>query len=248
LPAGVRERAVGNADMLAGLTANPDTIGYDSFNFEYLSGIAANPSFGYLMIDGIDPLFADYENLAANLGQPALPGVPLSWGELPVCTPGGVPDCRANAIWAGGVSYPHLRNGTYPPWSELHLMCNAANAHCTVAVDANGAEALMQHVQSDIHNNVFGATPDFLPFDDAKAWTVNGYGDAGFIRDHYSFVQASDHDEFANIPPYSNATPGTTRQTVTVVNFGGAGPFCPALNVPVDAPVRSAAAMWAAGS
>lgn len=235
---GIRYRAIGTGEEASTVQNTKDSIGYLFFSFGNVSKIAASPSYGYLMIDGIDPLFADYENNAGNPGQPASPSNPLSWGELPKCTPGGTPNCSTSAIWTGS-SYPHLRDGTYPAWSELRMICDTADAHCTTSSDSNGAEALVQNLQWDIHNQNLGGVPDLLPFADGGVATFgNGqYGDAGFVRSHYSFMTANDNDEFNNIAPYSNATQQTTHQANALVNFGGSSvAACPTANEPVNGP------------
>ena len=231
---GIRYRAIGTGEEVKTVQTKADSIGYTFFSFGNVNGIKQSTSYGYLMLDGIDPLFADYSNAAGNPGQPAAPATPKTWGELPGCTAGGVPDCKASAIW-NGPSYPHLRDGTYPAWSELRMLCDTAEAECT---SATGAEALVQHLQADIHNNTLGGVPDLLPFADGGVATFgNGaYGDAGFVRSHYAFMSANDNDEFNNIAPYSNATPATTHQSNTKVVFGAAGSVCATVNEPVNGP------------
>ena len=241
---GLRERALSNIEEATAIQNTPDSLGYIFFNFGNASQLAGNRNYGYLMVDGIDPLFADYENKTGNPGQPANPLVPLSWGELPTCSAFGAvaASCTNLGIWAGGASYPSLRNGTYPAWSELRMMCDPATQHCTTDADPNGAEALVQNIQADIHFNHLGGVPDFLPFSDAPNGPLSfnpPYGDVSFIRDHYAFVAANDPDQASNISPYTNATVSTTRQSNAVVNFGGPGTSCPLLNAPIDAPPLS---------
>jgi hypothetical protein len=267
---GFRYRALGTREMVNQVynsNAEADRIGYIFFSFGNVDpNTGANPpmprnqNYGYLMIDAVDPLFQDYANNAREPGQPAGPGVPLSWGELPNCVPGGgvgVPDCKANAIWltttaanatahcpTGTVcTYPHLRDGTYPAWSELRMMCDAEVHGClappSTGADPYGAEALVQNLQADIHFN--RGVPDLLPFSDASAGALSfnpPYGDVTFIRDHsavlpagtqfpagsghastdqYStYVLADDQqDTVHNIPPYfSSYNPQTQRQTI----------------------------------
>jgi hypothetical protein len=212
---GFRYRAIGTGEMVksvydTNLTA--DRIGYTFFSFGNVNpnvtpAMPKNANYGYLMIDGVDPLFNNYSATGAlDPGQAATNAVPTSWGELPGCIPGGgggFQDCKANAIWdtthacaggaanAKGCSFPHLRDGTYPAWSELRMMCDTATGNsCTIAQDSLGAEALVTHLQQDIHNNATGGVPDLLPFDDAKAWTSSGYGDVSYIRDHSASLAA----------------------------------------------------------
>jgi lysophospholipase L1-like esterase len=243
-PEGLRERALSSIEEATAVKNTPDSLGYLFFNFGNASQLARKRNYGYLMVDGVDPLFADYENKTGNPGQPANPNVPLTWGELPTCIAfgAGAPACTNVGIWAGGTSYPNLRNGTYPAWAELRMMCDPATPHCTTGADPNGAEALVQNIQADIHFNRLGGVPDFLPFSDASGGPLSfnpPYGSVTFIRDHYAFVAANEPDEYSNIPPYSNATASTTRQSNVVVDFGGPGTTCPLVNAPIDAPPRS---------
>jgi hypothetical protein len=233
---GLRKRAIGTGELVnTGVFGTADSIGYAFFSFSNVSKLAASTKYGYLLIDGIDPIFNEYSNTTGNPGQPAVTGSPLTWGELPKCVPGGTPDCKASAIWVSGNSYPHLRDGTYPAWSELRLLCDTSDATCET--DANGAQALIQHLQADIHFDNLGGVPDLLPFaGGGPAVFGNGaYGDASFVRTHYKFVSANDYDLFNNIAPYSNATPATTHMSNTMVVFGGAG-TCPTANQPVNGP------------
>jgi hypothetical protein len=197
---GLRPRAVGTSSMVANVKATTDSIGYTFFSFGNVSTIATSKSYGYLMIDGIDPIFNNYSASGAlDPGQPAVNAQPTTWGELPTCTGAS---CKASAIWnttaacAGGAanalgcSYPHLRDGTYPAWSELRLVCDTALASCST--DPYGAEALVQNLQHDIHTNALGGVPDLLPFSDsAGAGSVctgcsfnPPFGDVSYIRDH----------------------------------------------------------------
>jgi hypothetical protein len=225
-PDGMRWRELTPGDVVTALEGSPDTIGYSFFSFANVSKIAQNATgnnFGYLMINGIDPLFDDYSNSVGNPGQPANTAMPLTWGDLPFCNPGGTPDCKASAIWNGGASYPHLRDGSYPAWSEARMICDAATGNnCTIAQDQLGAEALMANLQQDIHFEHQGGVPDLLPFDDAKAWTVTGYGDVQFIRDHSAaYIAADDTQDYNNGPnslynsnPAMGGGPQSTHQSL----------------------------------
>jgi hypothetical protein len=241
---GFRYRAIGTSDEVEAVSVKADTIGYIFFSFGNVSSIAQNKtgnSYGYLTINGIDPVFADYENNAGNPGQPASPTSPLTWGDLPFCTPGGVPSCQASAIWNGGLSYPNLRNGTYPAWAELRLICDTADVRCKVTTDPFGAESLVANLQQDIHFNHAGGVPDLLPFDDANAWTVTGYGDVEYIRDHYSYIPADDTQNYNNGPDaiYNNASTQTTHQALLAPGVGlplSTTPSCAGGTVGVNGP------------
>ena len=268
---GYRIRAVGTGEALNGpgtpylnpgdgLQYTPDSLAYSFWSFSSFNSFAANPKYGYLMIDSIDPLFDNYENAfgnssnvqgeplcqgtgapgilcplalayptASNPGQPAKPANPLSWGQFPACTPGGV-GCAASTIWGTNPSYPHLRDGSYPAWSELRVICDTSAPNCTAAVDPWGAEGLLQHLQDDIHNNAAGSVADFLPFSDDHSFGVGGFGDVAFVRDHFGYAAASDanlHGGFGQFP-FTSTT--TTHQSNVPVVFGCNG------GVPFDGP------------
>jgi hypothetical protein len=237
---GKRYRAIGTGDVVSDVQKNADTLGYAFFSFGNVSSISASTSYGYLMIDGIDPLFADYENNAGNPGQPASPTAPLTWGELPKCTPNGTPDCKRSSIWAGGNYYPNLVNGTYPAWSEVRMLCDTAAAHCLTSSDVLGAEALVQNLQWDIHNQNFGGVPDLLPFSDAASGGLSfnpPYGDVGFIRDHFSYLQADDNQNYTNNGVYNSSKQQTTHQALyTPSGFGEPAVNCGSGKVGVNGP------------
>lgn len=254
---GYRTRAIGTGEMISGKGAGAfangngilntqDSIGYTFFSFANVAPIATldsnppggavtkQPGYGYLMIDGIDPIFDSYDNsiAPANPGQPADSTLPLTWGELPACASGItslLPDCRISGIWGTKVSYPHLRDGSYPAWSELRMLCNTANANCLATSDPAGAEGLVQNVQFDVHNNNLGGVPDFLPFSQASSGGLSfnpPFGDVSFVRQHFSYILSL--SGAALLP-----TPTTTHESNPQVVFqsetcsGGAAPGTP---------------------
>ncbi len=255
---GDRTRSIGTGELVNGVSGvggvknTLDSIGYAFFSFSNVAQIATldsnppggavtkQPGYGYLMINGVDPLFDRYDNGSAtpNPGQPATLADPLSWGELPACATGVaslLPDCRVSGIWGTKPSYPNLRNGTYPAWSELRMMCDTADAHCGTG-DPAGAEALVQNLQFDIHSNQLGGVPDMLPFSDANAGALSftpPYGDVGFIREHYTFkLSMSGGGLFP--------TPTSTHESNPQVVFqsescsGGAAPGTPHTSPPAS--------------
>jgi hypothetical protein len=249
---GTRKRGIGTGEVVGssgsgGVQNVTDSIAYTFFSYGNVKSLADSTSYGYLMIDGIDPLFASYNNTAGDAGQPAASGTGTSYGEVPGCAenggPSGTPHCLATDIWTvtntaacpsgpnPGCSYPHLRDGTYPAWSELRLLCDTANAHCSIASDANGAEALLAHMQCDIANSTTGGVPDLLPFQDNATTCAafgNGvpYGYANHIREHYKFQLSTNNP---------NTPPTTTHQSSPNTPYAN---FCNAGN-PVTSPVAS---------
>ncbi|HLV87867.1 MAG TPA: hypothetical protein VKV39_12860 [Candidatus Sulfotelmatobacter sp.] len=234
---GSRIRGIGTGEVTNGATGTasgegvlntPDSIAYTFFSFGNVSKLSANRKYGYLMIDGVDPLFTAYNGSGGEPGQPvnwATTSGPLDWGVLPACggtsTYGTEPACSVTAIWGSVPSFPNLRNGTYPAWSELRMLCDPSDPllptpRCTVANDAYGAEALVENLQADIHFGRTGGVPDLLPFSDASSGTLSfgasgaaqPYGDAGYVRQHYVLYGPDDQD-FAN---------GTCEWTSTVAS------------------------------
>jgi hypothetical protein len=263
---GDRTRAIGTGESINGagtlagsvngVLNTPDALAYAFFGFGNVSKIATKvvsgvltkqPGFGYLMIDGFDPLFDDYGNAGlGNPGQPAVSTDGTTWGELPGCSeqPGSpLPHCTTTGIWGSNPSFPNVRNGNYPAWSELRLLCDSANAHCLSSSDPLGAQALVWNTQCDIHFNHVGGVPDFLPFNDptsSGACTWNApYGDAGVVREHYAFVKAT-----------NLTAPTSTHQTTTQIDFhseacsGGAAPGTPVTGPTPDVECGGDAGGW----
>jgi hypothetical protein len=233
--AGDRTRGIGTGEVIngvgttGGVLNQADSIAYAFFSFGNVSKLATfnnagvkttRPAYGYLMIDGIDPLFQDYTNTVGNPGQDASPTSPLTWGLIPGCAtdPANIlADCTTLGVWGANLSYPHLRDGTYPAWSELRMLCDTSNTNCTSATDPAGAQALVQNLQFDIHANHVGGVPDFLPFNDADApagltWS-KPYGDASFIRQHFTYpvAQTGANGSFAAPTSTHEATAGQVQ-------------------------------------
>lgn len=260
--AGDRTRGIGTGEVVngvgtaGGVLNTTDSITYTFFSFANVSKLGTanvggvltkKPQFGYLMIDGIDPLFDNYSNAFGGLGQPATanPGQPAvatdvtTWGEIPGCAtdPANIlPDCKVSGIWGTNPSYPHLRDGTYPAWSELRLICDSANANCLASSDPAGAEALVRNLQFDIHNNNLGGVPDFLPFSDAASGGLSfnpPYGDASFIREHFTYpvAQFGASGSFPAPTSTHEATAGQVQFGLEACSGGVAG-----VGTPVNGP------------
>src|SRR5271169_45139 len=187
-PQGNRYRAIGTGEEVAQVvahagSANTDTIGYTFFSFGNVSSAGLSSSYGYLTLDGVDPIFETYNGTGSDPGQPA-GGTTFGtnngtyWpGTLPKCDVTGVstvmPACRQGTIWASGNSFPHLRDGTYRAWSLLRAVCDSSDGNC---LDSSlGAAGIIAAAQSDIDSNK--GVPDFLPLQDVT-----------YVRAHYNFV------------------------------------------------------------
>jgi hypothetical protein len=133
---GKRYRGIGTGEIAAGiLNGNEtstgtfpiagfkgvDSIGYIFFSYGNVSKLAGSPSYGYLTLDGIDPLVGN-------------PGHTTN-GELPVCA---LP-CPA----APNTTFKNLRNGTYRSFSFVRLVTNKTGAE--------SAAAIVKAAQTDIN-------------------------------------------------------------------------------------------------
>lgn len=157
---GARYRGVGTGDVVnwvlnSGAKIGTDGIGYQFFSFGNASKFANNPAYGYATVNGVDPIFASYGN-QVGAGAPLDPGQPATAGTLPGAATlpascGGAFPCSEKAIWAGGLSFPHIRDGSYPSWSIIRAVAYAANI-------AN-VKALVKGAQVSVVDDV----PDFVP-------------------------------------------------------------------------------------
>lgn len=125
---GSRKRAIGTGEMVGtAILNNADTLGYAFFSYGNVSKIAASASYGYLTVGGVDPLFASY-----------------SGGQLPKIGVGTVP------------TFAHVKDGTYPLWSDLRIVTN------NVAKNQTAASSLATQIISDVNGGTQAA--DFLPY------------------------------------------------------------------------------------
>jgi len=103
---GDRAHAIGTGNMVKAVKAITDSIGYIFFSYGNVSSIAANPSYGYLQLEGTDPINASYTN-----------------GQLPTCA-GPCPV-------APNTSFPNLRNGAYRAWSRYRVVTDKTGVNNT---------------------------------------------------------------------------------------------------------------------
>jgi len=182
---GGRWRAIGNVEeiksVLNSVTNNSiDGIGYTFFTYGNVWSIANSANYGYITLNGIDPIFHLY-GTTYDPGQPAIAGVS---GVLPAAanTPcaGGFP-CAEYQIWQGGLSYPNLRNGSYRAWSYLRLIS-------TQKLMADGG-FFAGGVLSVADSAVALLVPDFVPYGPVYVGRKNkpSFRDPGLqlLRSHY---------------------------------------------------------------
>lgn len=212
-----------------------DSIAYTFFSFGNVSkfATAATPSnYGYLTLDGVDPIFANYNG--GDPGQPAgAGGVP---GQLPACnvtkngTPGG---CTVSDVWNNstyGPSYPNLRNGTYRAWSLLRVVAEPTNTDVANLIAA---------AQNEVDNKL----ADFVPF--VASSTVANEPGLTVYREHFNDAGVSITAANGCTNPGASGnfslgggTPGGTCSTAGTPEAGGdvggliQGPFLAVPAVP----------------
>jgi len=209
---GGRFRAIGTSEevksVLNGVTNNgPDGIGYAFFSYGNVKTIATSSNqseFGYAQLDGVDPIFQIYNTSTTNNGYD--PGQPPD-GELPAVQnlPSAAPPagcsanfpCPENLIWAGGLSFPNLRNGSYRAWSIQRIVSTGTNL--------TNAEKVVEASQSYVVTSV----PDYVPAVAVTA-TINGskFTDPGFqlLRSHYQQVDGSGLADIGGAPVNSGTS------------------------------------------
>lgn len=249
---GNRLRAVGTSELVnqvicgnaAACSGNApaftytDALGYAFFSFGNVKSASLSKSYGYVTLDGVDPIFETFNNGGGGAsGTSADPGQPAGGngygtnsgtyfpGTLPQCTTTGaanLPACKANVVWGPEGSFPNLRNGSYRAWSLLRALCDPAQKQTgpggpgTVDECSSGAAAdpgslgnVIAKAQSDIDGNT--GVPDFLPFTDVS-----------FVRAHYNFQSTETAAPFNG--PSSHTTPSLKFKDAAGVK-----------NTPVDA-------------
>jgi hypothetical protein len=172
---GCRWGVVGNGEevnAVNGLSPAPagDAIGYAFFSYGNVAQFADQAAFGYLTIDGVDPIFSVY-------GSTYDPGQPATAGELPGTA--NLTSCASNfpcaeaKIWKGGLSFPNLRNGAYRQWAMIRLVADTGSTALA------NARALITSAQASSVSTV----PDFV-----SAVAVTGTTDPGLtlIHSHYT--------------------------------------------------------------
>jgi len=180
--AGARYRAIGSSEEVKAVQNSGskfgglDGIGYNVFSYGNVTSIANNPAYGYITLNNVDPIFASYgpqrsTGVGYDPGQPASAGTLPGAANLPASCSGTFP-CPEKSIWEGGLSFPNLRNGTYPAWSILRLVSSGSAL--------TNAKALVKVSQELVVTSV----PDYVPFVKTIA---GGVTDPGllFLRSHY---------------------------------------------------------------
>ncbi len=227
---GARYRGIGTSEVVNGVlisntsgqfTTAQDGIAYTFFSYGNVKPLASQANFGYITLNGVDPIFASY-GTTIDPGQPAggqLPGT----ANLPAACLGNFP-CTEKQIWANGFSFPNLRNGTYRAWSVLRLVATGTASTAAAALANAGAGVVVTTV------------PDYVPF---KSTTAGGISDLGLklLRSHYeqrdgNGLELGKTTAIANEPSENGGDMGgliipttigvTTEQQIQIVQNGTA--------------------------
>lgn len=157
---GGRYRGVGAGEIInwvlnSDKNIGTDGIGYTFFSYGNASKLANNPNYGYVTLDNVDPIWTSYgpqnsTGVGYDPGQPAGAGVLPAAANLPASCGSAFP-CPEKDIWAGGLSFPHVRDGSYNWWSIIRVISYAAGT--------KDAEALVKGAQVAVVDDV----PDYVP-------------------------------------------------------------------------------------
>jgi hypothetical protein len=197
---GLRSRVLSTSEVVGssksgssyGLLGTTNSIGYFFFGFANAAKLTGS-GFNYLTLDGVDPL--------------SIPGTVNQ--ELPNGTV-----TSQSGVWAGGPSFPNLRNGTYKAWSmERYLVPTAL-----IGVDPYGPDALAQSEQDNVDSGV----TDFVPF-----YTTGGTDGLSVYRSHFTQSGVTGNNGAATAANEFNGGNALGGGTEAGGDMGGAieGPF-----------------------
>ena len=180
--AGDRYRSIGtgqevssvlNSNVAGKFNQQKDGIGYAFFSYGNFSSIANNAGFGYITLNGVDPIFSSY-GTTIDPGQPATAGVLPAEANLPAtCLPVASQfPCDEALIWKNGFSFPNLRNGTYRAWSLLRLVSTGTPSTNAAALAKASNKFVVQGI------------PDYVPALAVAGTTTKELG-LKLLRSHY---------------------------------------------------------------
>lgn len=199
---GVGTGEVVNNGVLASNTAYPtaqDGIAYTFFSYGNVAKLANQDAFGYLTLNGIDPIFNSYGNQPSGTpydpGQPADgaaggPGILPGAANLPATCEGGAGNfpCSEDLLWGTNLnlgttplSFPNVRNGSYPAWNILRVISDSG---------AGGQYTALSALVTASNKAAVGYVPDYVPIKSVVSFTVVSHvvpKDPGFLflRSHY---------------------------------------------------------------
>jgi hypothetical protein len=184
---GSRYRAIGTGEEVksvqnSGTNYGFDGIGYAFFSYGNVGALSNQTKYAYITINNVDPIFASYgvQNSTGTGFDPGQPATAANPGLIPAAanTPCAGFPCKESQIWKAiapstvGLSFPNVRNGSYPAWSLLRLVSDGTAL--------TNAKALITKSQGFVVTSV----PDYIPF--AKT-IAGGVTDPGLtvVRSHY---------------------------------------------------------------
>jgi len=159
---GVRNRVIGTGEMLNVLfgTGRENSypigavLGYafwsvGNYKGAY-SGIANYKNYArYLTVDGVDPLFASYTPFASTASSGECNGTICPSGTIPTAANGGLQY----------INFQNVRNGSYPIWSFLRLVCVGS----TSSTGCTAASGLSSELQNFVSFGTATSNTDFVP-------------------------------------------------------------------------------------
>jgi hypothetical protein len=210
---GKRQRGIGTGEVMngvgtaGGVLNTTDGISYTFYSFGNVSKMAGSASYGYLTLDGTDPIFLSYTG-----SEPGQNGK----GQLPTCTA----PCPVSKFWSGS-SFPNLRNGTYRAWSVLRVVTDVQpSGTCSTNPNTNfcNTTAVVTRAQSDVSNTV----PDFVPFASLTKYRSH-YTQSGISPNNGLSGQTEAGGDVGGCIEPTGPAPGTLNQ---VQKTAGSSPAC----------------------
>jgi hypothetical protein len=188
---GARYRAIGTGEEVLSVhdsnTAGKfavaqDGIGFAFFSYGNVSTIANVTNYGYITLNGVDPIFQTYgAGKSIDPGQPTIVGALPAQANLPAACPSGFP-CPENQIWGNGFSFPNLRNGTYRSWSLLRLVATGAANTAAIALKTASNKYVVSNTPDYVPGAAVTCTPSTCP--GLLTGTIADLG-LKLVRSHY---------------------------------------------------------------
>src|SRR5215472_8397338 len=186
---GTRTRGIGTGEVVKGVQTSvgtgTDGVAYTFFSFGNVSKITG-ASYGYLTLDGVDPLgFASQQFPSCT--------APCSEADFPGWTTGSGSNLTGNSL-------PQLRAGNYTAWSLLRLQTTSA------------ASSNVRDLLNTSYQYVVTSTPDYIPAVATSAIDHNGktISDPGVAIFHSHYQQRDGNDAALGNPP-TNGTFNTNN-------------------------------------
>lgn len=199
---GARYRGVGAGEIISwvqnsGKNLSTDGIGYTFFSYGNVSKLGNNAAYGYATLNDVDPIWTSYgpqnsTGVGYDPGQPAGAGVLPTATNLPASCSTAFP-CPEKDIWTGGLSFPHVRDGSYNWWSIIRVISYASGL--------TNAKNLVKGAQVAVVDDV----PDYVPAVKTVGKTQTDPG-LLILRSHYQ-----DYDGAGNFLGAAPVNHGTTE-------------------------------------